>query len=97
MATLPFFIVHIQAVTKSPGPYATREIGYPHFPKTVGEHIRKHRLDLKLLQKDVARTIGCTALTLVNWEKGHTQPSVKHKAGVIKFLGFKPHADKSAS
>ena len=90
MATLPFFVAHIQWVIKSPGPYGTREVGYPHSPKTIGEHLRKRRLDLKLLQKDVARTIGCTALTLVNWEKGHTKPSVNHMAGVVGFLGFNP-------
>ena len=29
-------------------------------------------------------------MTVVNWEKGHTQPRINHMAGVSKFLGFNP-------
>lgn len=36
--------------------------------------IRKHRLDLGLLQREVAERIGCDKMTMVNWEKGHRMP-----------------------
>jgi hypothetical protein len=36
-------------------------IRIPAEPKTVGDHIRKQRLERKLLQRDVARDIGVTA------------------------------------
>ena len=29
-------------------------------------------------------------MSIVNWEKGHTSPSVNHMAGIIVFLGFNP-------
>jgi transcriptional regulator with XRE-family HTH domain len=64
--------------------------GYPTIPKTIGEMIRKRRLDLKLRQLDVAKQIGCDEMTVVNWEKGHHHPRVNHMAGVITFLGFNP-------
>lgn len=75
---------------RCPGPYETRISGYPAAPKTIGEHIRKRRLDQKLRQAEVAEIIGCDELSVVNWEKGHTRPSVNHMTGVVRFLGFNP-------
>lgn len=90
MATLPIFVVHIQADRRCPYVQGRRTRDYPRFPTTIGEHVRKRRLDLKLRQIDAAMIIGCDELTVVNWEKGHTQPSVNRMAGVVKFLGFNP-------
>ena len=52
--------------------------------------IRRRRLDLTLRQKDVAEIIGCNEMTVVNWEKGHSQPRINLMARVTKFLGFNP-------
>lgn len=52
--------------------------------------IRKRRLDLKLLQADVAQIVSCSKATVTNWEKGHAAPRVGHMAGVTRFLGFNP-------
>ena len=90
MATLPIFVVHIQAVRRCPYVRGRRIRDYPRSPTTVGEHVRKRRLDLNLRQIDAAKIIGCDEMTVVNWEKGHTQPSVNHMAGVVRFLGFQP-------
>jgi len=38
--------------------------GYPINPKTIGEHIRKKRMDLRLMQKEVAKIIGVTESTI---------------------------------
>ncbi|MDR3402026.1 MAG: helix-turn-helix transcriptional regulator [Chthoniobacter sp.] len=72
------------------GPYFTEKTGYPTSPKTVGEMIRKRRLDLGLRQIDIAKMIGCDEMTIVNWEKGYRTPRVKHMTGVIEFLGYNP-------
>ena len=72
------------------GPYFKRITGYPENPFTIGEFLRKRRLDLGLRQKAVAKIIGCNQMTVVNWEKGHTQPRINHMAGVTRFLGFNP-------
>jgi len=47
--------------------------GYPAFPITVGEHIRKKRMDLGLLQMKVAEIIGVTESSTWNWGHG-TEP-----------------------
>jgi len=98
MDALPFCYLTLRGLRCQPSLYFRRHSGSPANPRFVGEHLRKRRLDLKLLQKDVARTIGCTELTLVNWEKGHTKPSLNHMPGVVRFLGFNPltHGDSLA-
>ncbi|MEW6417217.1 MAG: helix-turn-helix transcriptional regulator [Nitrospirota bacterium] len=63
--------------------------GYPVDPKHIGEHIRKRRLDLGLLQLEVAKMIGVTESTVWNWEHG-TEPELKHIPKIIEFLGYAP-------
>ena len=90
MATLPFFMAEIRVPVRCPGPRERRIRDYPANPKTVGEHIRKRRLDLKLFQIDAAKIIGCDEMSVVNWEKGHSQPALCHMTGIVEFLGFDP-------
>ena len=88
---MPFCYVTLQRVRCPIGPYFTEKTGYPASPKTVGEMIRKRRLDLGLRQRDVAEIVGCDTMTVVNWEKSHTAfPRINHMAGVVRFLGFNP-------
>ena len=61
--------------------------GYPVRPITVGEHIRKKRMDLGLLQREVAEIIGVTESSIWNWEHG-TEPELQYKSSIIIFLGY---------
>ena len=63
---------------------------FPTQLKTIGDHIRARRLDLGLLQKDVAEIIGVTTDTITNWEKGRNQPMIWHYLKIKKFLGCSP-------
>ncbi len=54
-------------------------------PVTLGDHLRRRRLELGLYQKDVGIQIGVTASTIWNWEHGWTVDS-----RVIVFLGYNP-------
>ena len=63
--------------------------GYPLNVKTIGEHIRKRRLDLGPLQIEVAHQIGVTESTVWNWEHG-TEPELIHIPKIIEFLGYAP-------
>jgi len=63
-----------------------KDKAYPKAVKTIGDAILKRRLDLGLLQKDVAKIIGCDKTTILNWERGYTHPSAKHMAPVVIFL-----------
>lgn len=80
------------------GPYSTEKKSYPASPKTLGEEIRKRRLDLNLRQIDVAKIVGCDEMTVVNWEKGHSSPRINRMAKIVEFLGFTPlpECDSSA-
>jgi transcriptional regulator with XRE-family HTH domain len=76
--------------THNAAAYIARTKGYPAFPTSVGEHIRKRRLDLKLFQIDAAKITGCDEMTVVDWEKGHSIPALCHMAGIVQFSGFDP-------
>jgi transcriptional regulator with XRE-family HTH domain len=58
--------------------------------KTLGDHLRKKRLDLKLLQKDVAQKIGVDAASVNNWETDRNNPSLAIIPKLIEFLGYIP-------
>jgi DNA-binding transcriptional regulator YiaG len=66
---------------------------YPECPKTVGQHLRKRRLDLGLMQSQVARTLGVHIETFKNWERGVCAPTGSVVPKVIGFLGYDPFPD----
>jgi len=60
--------------------------GYPLRPKTLGDRIKKKRMDMGLFQRDVARIIGVSVDTITNWEKGRTRPSRYSMLKIHQFL-----------
>lgn len=58
-------------------------------PITLGDHLRRRRLELGLYQKDVASQIGVTASTIWNWEHGWTV-DFRLIPQIITFLGYNP-------
>jgi len=46
-------------------------------PKTLGELIRRRRFEKALFAKELAKLIGVTEDTVLNWEKDRTYPSQK--------------------
>jgi DNA-binding XRE family transcriptional regulator len=53
---------------------------------TVGDHIRRRRLERHLLQHDVANAIGVAVPTIL----GRTAPTFRHMRKNINFLGYNP-------
>jgi len=47
-------------------------------------------MDRGLLQRDVARVVGVDKWTVLNWERGKTQPVVRYYPAIIAFLGYNP-------
>ena len=80
---LPF--CHISLKGSKPLPPA-----YPKVLYTLGDYIRKKRLDLKLRQKEVAVIIGVDEVSIYNWEKNRTIPHVRYIPKIIQFLGNVP-------
>jgi transcriptional regulator with XRE-family HTH domain len=63
---------------------------YPKQINSLGDHIRARRLDLKLLQKQVANQIGVHELTITGWESNTTVPEVRYMPAIIEFLAYDP-------
>jgi transcriptional regulator with XRE-family HTH domain len=62
----------------------------PEKLETIGDHLLRHRLVLKLLQRQVAEQIGADVCSLRNWEANRTKPAVEFMPAVIRFLGYNP-------
>jgi transcriptional regulator with XRE-family HTH domain len=63
---------------------------YPTELRTIGDHIRKRRLNLGLTQREVALRIGIDKTTVFNWEAGSAGPNLRAMPEVIRFLGYDP-------
>lgn len=59
-------------------------------PKTIGEHLKKHRLQRRLLQNQVAKLLGVNRGSVQNWELGIYEPSDIFVAKIVSFLGYDP-------
>jgi DNA-binding XRE family transcriptional regulator len=59
-----------------------------HYPdQTLGERIKKWRFERGLFQVDLAKRIGVSEMTIVNWEKGRTKPIKQNLERLEKILG----------
>ncbi len=56
----------------------------------MGEHVRKRRGELKLSQREAGRLLGVTSFTVLNWEKGKTEPPIAALPAILRFLGYNP-------
>ena len=71
-------------VLKSPKPLPNQ---YPRQLNSLGDHLRKKRLDLGLLQREVADQLGVDPTTVTNWERQRTTPALPHMPRIAEFLG----------
>jgi len=58
--------------------------------RTLGEHIRQHRLKLGMTQRQVATKLQVNPWTVLNWERGHTKPPIAVLPAIIRWLGYDP-------
>lgn len=63
---------------------------YPLEIETLGDHLRKMRLDRGLLQCDVADLLQVDTNTVTTWEMNRHQPTPKFAKSIISFLGYIP-------
>jgi len=57
---------------------------------TIGDHIKRRRLELGLFQRQVAERLGVDECTVTNWEKHRTEPQLYLIPRIIEFLGYYP-------
>jgi len=67
-----------------------KSIKYPKTLNTLGDHIRQKRLDLALLQSDVARLLNANEITIYNWENNRNVPQVHRIPKILAFLEYNP-------
>ena len=60
-------------------------------PKTLGEHLKRWRLQIGLSQKEAAATLGVSEFTLINWEGNVTTPAVRFFSDIVRFLRYDPN------
>ncbi len=80
---MPFYKITLQG-EKRPSP------NYPKELKSLGDHMRKRRLDLGLTQDEVAVQLGAHRNTLSEWETTGRPPDDKHLGRIYAFLGYRP-------
>lgn len=88
MVALPFLRITLKAM-KPPA------LMYPKTLKTIGDHLRKKRLDEGLFQREVAEIIGVDECTIHNWECSHSRPQAFLIPKIIEFLDYNPFGEGS--
>lgn len=63
---------------------------YSEAPQSLGEHLKKRRRELGLLQREAGERMGVSAETVSNWEIGKTKPAPSQFKPVAGFLGYDP-------
>lgn len=71
---------------KAPKP---RNLAYPKTLDSLGAKIRERRLNLGLLQRQVAEILGVSESTVWNWETGRAKPARRYMPKILEFVGFK--------
>jgi transcriptional regulator with XRE-family HTH domain len=69
---------------------ALRAKDYSQNPQNLGEHLKKRRRELGLLQREAAERMGIQRDTYVNWETGKTEPVTVQFRPLVEFLGYDP-------
>jgi DNA-binding XRE family transcriptional regulator len=64
----------------------------PRELKTLGDHIRKKRIELGLLQREAANLLGADPQSVNAWERNYHQPSLRLLPAIIGFLNYNPDA-----
>jgi transcriptional regulator with XRE-family HTH domain len=69
---------------------ALRAKDYLENPQTLGQHLKKRRKELRLLQREAAAQMGIGTDTYANWENDKTKPVAAQFRPAVKFLGYDP-------
>lgn len=85
MDALPFYYLTLRS-------HEPRNPASPEHLITLGDHLRKRRIDLGLHQKDMARIVNATISTITNWEKNRVEPTLRFIPKIIEVIGYDKHA-----
>lgn len=66
-------------------------MGYPEAPTTLGEHLRKRRLDLRQTQEQAAKWFAVSVTTYNYWEADRVSLDISKSPKITGYLGYDPH------
>jgi transcriptional regulator with XRE-family HTH domain len=66
-------------------------LAYPKELMTLGDHLRKERLDRGLPQREVAQQLEVDPMSISYWETNKYAPSLREIPKIIGFLGYVPY------
>ena len=67
--------------------------GAAEAPETLGEHLRRKRVDMGLTQAQLAQTLEVGWQSVQRWEHNHRPIRPSSRAKVVAFLGYDPALD----
>jgi transcriptional regulator with XRE-family HTH domain len=92
-AALPFGDRVVSIARSKYLPSRNRGIPISKEPVTVGEQLRKRRLELRILQAEAARRLAVSTVTLSRWECDRLYPTWPHWPRIAAYLGCNPFDD----
>ena len=84
---MPFRQKTLSAVRPKISAYDVQFRHYPEHPKTLGDKLRKYRIDHGLRQIDAAQKIGVCLITIQAWELGRYRIGPRFTERVRDFIG----------
>jgi DNA-binding transcriptional regulator YiaG len=61
----------------------------PQNPTSLGEYIKKRRLEQGLSQKELSEMLNVNECTIWNWENNYFKPQKRFIPKTIEFFGYK--------
>jgi hypothetical protein len=71
-------------------PSHNRGIQVPKAPTTIGGHLRRRRLQLRIYQPEAARRLAVSTVSLSRCECDKVYPTAPHQAQIAQYLGYNP-------
>lgn len=66
-------------------------------PETLGEHLKKRRVKLGLLQREVAKELRIDDASYFNWENDYRTPMIWFMPRLIEWLGYDPFPEPTTA
>jgi len=92
---LPFWARTIRVDRSQYLPSHNRKVPVPKDPNSIGGHLRRRRLQLRLHQSQAARQLQVSSRTLSLWECDKVEPAWAHQPRLIAYLGYDPFNDSA--
>ena len=74
-------------------PIRHRGVPVPRDPQTLGEHLKRRRVQLGQKQAEAARILGVCTRSMSLWESDKVFPTWGHHPALIDYLGYDPFKD----